>query len=96
MARKFYKEENEAIPAIQFVKSKPQGYTEITDEDEIKSLYKIQYSYRIEAGKEYVKNFTTDRYIDTLNGTYTDGQVFELEAYLKDLYSQLNNKLNTF
>ncbi len=93
MARKFYKEDNEALPAIQFVLTKPDGYTEITDPEEIKRLYKIQYGYRISDGQQYVINFTTDRYIDVVNGVYTQAEVFALETHVKDLYGELNNGL---
>lgn len=91
MARKFYKENNEAIPAIKFENSLPTGFTEITDETEIKRLYKIQYGYRISDGKNFVLDFTTDKYVDVLNGTYTEAEVFALENHIKDLYDQLNN-----
>lgn len=91
MARKFYKENNEAIPAIKFDNSLPTGFTEITDETEIKRLYKIQYGYRISDGKSFVLDFTTDKYVDVLNGTYTEAEVFALENHIKDLYDQLNN-----
>ena len=91
MARKFYKENNEAIPTIKFENSLPTGFTEITDETEIKRLYKIQYGYRISDGKNFVLDFTSDRYIDLLNGTYTEAEVFALENHIKDLYDQLNN-----
>lgn len=91
MARKFYKENNEAIPAIKFENSLPTGFTEITDETEIKRLYKIQYGYRISDGKNFVLDFTTEKYVDVLNGTYTEAEVFALENHIKDLYDQLNN-----
>ncbi|GAF81474.1 unnamed protein product [marine sediment metagenome] len=91
MARKFYKENGESIPAIKFENSLPTGFTEITDETEIKRLYKIQYGYRISDGKSFVLDFTTDKYIDVLNGTYTEAEVFALENHIKDLYDQLNN-----
>ena len=91
MSKKFYKEDNEAIPAIQFVSSQPPGFTEITDPIEIKNLYIRQYSYRINDGKEYVVSFTADRYIDVVNNTYTAAEVFALETHIKDLYDQLNN-----
>ena len=91
MARKFYKENNETIPAIKFDNSLPTGFTEITDETEIKRLYKIQYGYRISDGKNFVLDFTTDKYVDVLNGTYTEAEVFALENHIKDLYDQLNN-----
>jgi len=91
MARKFYKENGESIPAIKFENSLPTGFTEITDETEIKRLYKIQYGYRISDGKSFVLDFTTDKYIDVLNGTNTEAEVFALENHIKDLYDQLNN-----
>jgi len=91
MARKFYKEDNEAIPAIKFENTHPIGFTEITQESEIKRLYKIQYNYRISDGKNSVLDFTTDRYIDVLNGVYTEVEVFALESHLKNLYDDLNN-----
>jgi len=91
MPKKFYKEDNEAIPAIKFVSNQPLGFTEITDPTVIKDLYIRQYSYRITDGKEYVVSFTADRYIDVLNNTYTTAEVFALETHIKDLYEQLNN-----
>lgn len=91
MPKKFYKEDNEAIPAIQFVSNQPLGFTEIADPTVIKNLYIRQYSYRITDGKEYVVSFTADRYIDVVNNTYTAAEVFALETHIKDLYDQLNN-----
>ena len=93
MPRKFYKEENEPIPAIKFALSKPAGFTEITDEAEIKSLYLKQYQIRILDGNNCVQNFIADLYIDVLNGTYTDTDAFALENHIKTLYSELNNGL---
>ena len=91
MHRKFYKEDNEPIPAIKFEVSQPAGFTEITDSAEIKQLYLLQYQTRINDGKYFVLDFTADMYINVLNGVYTDAQVFELENHIKDIYDQLNN-----
>ena len=91
MPRKFYKEDNEAIPAIKFELSQPVGFTEITDQAEIKELYLRQYQYRILDGQEYVQDFTADTYIKVINGIYTDVEAFQLEAHIKDLYQELNN-----
>jgi len=91
MSRKFYKENNEAIPAIKFELAAPVGFTEITDPAEIKQLYLLQYQTRINDGKYFVLDFTADMYINVLNGIYTDIEVFELEGHIKDLYDQLNN-----
>ena len=91
MARKFYKENIENLPAIVFELSAPVGFTEITDSAEIKQLYLLQYQKRISDGKYFVLDFTADMYINVLNGVYTEPEVFELENHIKDIYDQLNN-----
>ena len=91
MPRKFYKEDNEAIPAIKFELTQPVDFTEITDQAEIKELYLRQYQYRILDGQVYVQDFTADTYIKVINGIYTDQEAFQLEAHIKDLYQELNN-----
>ena len=93
MPRKFYKENDEQIPAIVFELESPVGFTEITEQEEIKTLYILQYQYRIADGKKFVLDFTADVYIDVLNGVYSDIEAFELEAHIKDLYNELNNGL---
>lgn len=93
MARQFYKQDTQATinPPIVFELTQPIGFILITDADEIRRLYKLQYTYRISDGKDYVLDFTTLRYIDVLNGVYTENEVFALESHLKDLYDDLNN-----
>jgi hypothetical protein len=91
MARKFYKEDNQAIPAIVFENEQPLGFTLITDSTEIKELYLTQYQLRIDDGQSWVLDFTADRYIDVLNEVYTAEQVFALENHIKNLYDELNN-----
>jgi hypothetical protein len=93
MPRKFYKENGEQIPAIVFELDAPVGFTEITEQDEIKTLYILQYQYRIQDGQKFVLDFTADVYIDVLNGVYSDIEAFELEAHIKELYNELNNGL---
>eukprot|EP00487_Bulimina_marginata_P004244 TRINITY_DN20242_c0_g1_i1.p1 TRINITY_DN20242_c0_g1~~TRINITY_DN20242_c0_g1_i1.p1 ORF type:complete len:131 (+),score=14.62 TRINITY_DN20242_c0_g1_i1:236-628(+) len=91
MARQFYKENGEQIPAILFVNEQPEGFTLITDPAEIKELYLGQYQQRIDDGKNWVLNFTADMYIDVLNEVYTAEQVFALENHIKNIYNELNN-----
>lgn len=93
MPRKFYKEDGEQIPAIVFELDAPVGFTEITEQEEIKTLYILQYQYRIADGKKFVLDFTADIYIDVLNGIYSDIEAFQLEAHIKDIYNELNNGL---
>lgn len=91
MARKFYKENGEAIPAIVFELTAPAGFTEITDEAEIKGLYILQYKNRKADGQQFVVDYTAGLYIDVLNGTYTDAEAFALETHISPLYDNLNN-----
>lgn len=91
MARQFYKENGEQIPAILFVNEQPEGFTLITDPAEIKQLYLGQYQQRIDDGKGWVLNFTADMYINVLNEVYTAEQVFALENHIKNIYDELNN-----
>ena len=89
MPRKFYKEENEPIPAIKFELSKPVGFSEITDPQEIKILYIKQYQTRILDGQDCGQNFTAELYIKVIGGTYSEQEAFELEDHTKDLYREL-------
>lgn len=93
MPRKFYKEDTSVTvnPPIVFELTQPVGFVEITDPVELRRLYQIQYGYRINDGKQYVLDFTTDRYLDILNGTYTEAEVFALESHIASLYEDLNN-----
>lgn len=91
MARKFYSEDQVGGYAILFELTQPAGFTEITDPVEIKRLYIRQYKKRKREGVDFVLDFTADKYIDVLDGTYTEAEVFALESHIKDLYDQLNN-----
>ena len=85
MARAFYKEDGEAIPAIQYVDGQPVGYTLVTDTDELRDLYIMQYRQRETDGKEWFEQFRADLMMDIIVGTYTPTEVFLLEQHLKSL-----------
>lgn len=91
MFRKFYKENDESIPAIVFELEQPINFTKITDAVEIKKLYILKYQQRIQDGNKYILDFTADRYIDILNEVYTQQQVFDLESHIKDLTIELQS-----
>ena len=91
MARKFYKEDGQQIPAICFELTAPTGFTEITDPVEIKRLYVIEYNKRQADGQQFVIDFTADLYIDIINGVYTEAEVFALEGHIGQIYADLNN-----
>lgn len=89
MARKYYQENNEAIPEICFEESQPVGFTLITNQAQLHDLIKGQYVQRAEDGADYYNDFRTDRYMDILNGVYTDVEVFALENHLENLGLQI-------
>ena len=98
MAKKFWIEEGAVnLPAVVFSESQPppsadgKEFVELTDPAEIKQWYLTEYTYRIDDGTAYIKDFTADRYIDVVNGVYTELEAFALEAHIKDLYAALNN-----
>lgn len=89
MARKYYQEDNETIPAICFEETQPIGFTLITDENQIHDLIKRQYIIRADDGANYYNNFRTEKYMDILNDVYTDVEVFELEQHLNNVGLQI-------
>jgi hypothetical protein len=85
MARAFYKEDGEAIPAIQYVDEQPVGYTLITDTTELRRCYMSQYHQRELDGRDWFEEFRADLMMDIIAGTYTPTEVFNLEQHLKSL-----------
>ena len=89
MPRKFYKEDNESIPAIVYELTTPLGFTEITDNAELKSLYIGLYRQREIDGSNYFEDFRANLIMDIISGTYTDLEVFSLETYIKYLQDEI-------
>lgn len=89
MSRKFYKEDNEDLPAIIYVEEIQDGFTEITNETELKRLYIGLYKQREIDGLNYFEDFRAGLMMDILSGLYTIPQVFELENHIKNLQSEL-------
>jgi len=85
MARSFYKEDGEAIPAIMFELSQPVGYTLITDLDELRKCYISKYNERQTDGGIWFQDSRADLMMDIIAGTYTPSEVFALENHLKSL-----------
>ena len=81
MSKKFYKEDNEAIPAILYQDSQPLGFTEVTDPVELKYLYIKKYKQQKKDGASL--------YLDVINGVYTDIEVFTFESYTKELSNDI-------
>ena len=89
MSKKFYKEDNEAIPAILYEDSQPLGFTEITDPLELKDLYIKKYKQQKKDGEDYYLSFQASLYLDVINGVYTDIEVFTFESYTKELSNDI-------
>lgn len=89
MSKKFYKEDNEAIPAILYEDSQPLGFTEITDPLELKDLYIKKYKQQKKDGEDYYLKFQASLYLDVINGVYTDIEVFTFEYYTKELSNDI-------
>lgn len=89
MSKKFYKEDNEAIPAILYQDSQPLGFTEVTDPVELKYLYIKKYKQQKKDGEDYYLSFQASLYLDVINGVYTDIEVFTFESYTKELSNDI-------
>jgi len=85
MARLFYIEDNEEIPAIAFEASAPTGFTLITDPIKLKALHATRYDENRHDGINYYNEFQAGLYLDLMNGTYTVPEVVTLEAYVATL-----------
>jgi len=89
MSRKFYKEEGEQIPAIDYSESQPTGYVLITEESELKRLYIGLYKDRQIDGTNYFEDFRADLIMKIIDGTYTSLEVFSLENHIKYLQDEI-------
>jgi len=89
MAKKFYIEDNEAIPSIAFELTAPIGFTEIIDQSKLKDLYLKKYDERAKDGQEYYNNFRAQLYLDIINGLITEIEAFSLEQHIKELADNL-------
>lgn len=87
--RKFYIENNEILPAIAFEDVAPVGFSEITDQEELKRLYAFKYKERMKDGGEYYNDFRSQLYLDIVNGTITEQQAFDLEVHIKTVSDNL-------
>ena len=89
MARSFYKEDNQAIPAIAYELTQPSGYTQITDSEELKRLYIGLYNQRQQDGISYFNDFRANIMMGIIAGTYTSLDAFNLEGHIKYLQDEI-------
>lgn len=98
MAKKFYKEDNEAIPSIIYSETQPpvnsdgNSYTEITDENELNDLYFKLDKRLIKDGKEYASRFKVEIFgVKYRSGLLTDQNVDYLYNKLSQLLIRLED-----
>ena len=89
MARKFYKEINQAFPSIAFETESPEGFEAITDHDERKRLHKKRYKDLERDGVDYFHAFQADLYIEILDGSKQALEVLDLQGHLKTISEEI-------
>jgi len=90
MIRKFYIQDISIAPSIVFEISKPDGYIEITDEAEKRSLHVKEYKKRRLEGNNYVFNYTAQVYLDIVSGSITPTEAFLFEQHVNNLLKQID------
>lgn len=89
MAKKYYKEDDEDIPAIKYADAEPSGYTLIEGAAELLKLTKDTYRQRRSDGLEYVNTCLSIWRTKIMDSTYTEQQVADLEVYLSLMLGQV-------
>ncbi len=91
MAKKFYEESNEAIPAIQFIEegSEPAGWVEVTNADRINTLTKKLYLQRELDGRALYENIRAQLAEDFNSGLLTLADAHFIETKLVNAKSFL-------
>ena len=89
MAKKYFKEYNQGIPAICFEEDQPEGFLPITDYDERLKLHTGRYFRLQEDGVAYFHEFQAKMYINILDGVYTAEDVVVLQSHLKQISDEI-------
>ncbi len=87
--KKYYIEDNEALPAIQYCETQPEGYTEITDADTLLHLTIKDYLVKEKDGHEFYNTFRSRLLLEIKAGNITPEEAFTVEGYLKDVKDNL-------
>jgi len=84
MAKKFYEENNEAIPAVQFIEEgqQPTGWVEVTNADRINTLTKKLYLQRELDGRNLYENIRAQLAEDFNSGSLTLADAHFIETKL--------------
>ena len=98
MEKKFYKEDNQAIPEIIYSETQPpvnadgNGYTEITDQAKLSELYLKLNNNMKQLGRDYVSSFKVSSFgLLYRDGTLTDANINYLYNKLTQLLLRLED-----
>lgn len=89
MAKNYYIEDNEVVPAVIYAETQPIGYTLITDSVKLLELTMADYTIRQEDGIVFYNTFRSKLLLKIKAGEIQPIEAFTVEAYLKDLKDNL-------
>lgn len=89
MAKKYYIEDNQSIPAIQYCEGQPEGYSEITDPVKLLELTKADYVIKEKDGHDFYNDFRSRLLLEIKSGAITPTEAFTVESYLSDIKDNL-------
>lgn len=87
--RKWYREDNEAIPAYKYEQAPPSGYTLVTDPAELKTLTVAKYKKRTKDGIATFEEVRADLALNLESGAMTIAQAFEIETKLETVKAKI-------
>lgn len=89
MGKKFYKEDNEPIPAVVYTDTPPSGFTEITSEADLYQLEKKMFKLRETDGQDYYNDLRTSWRMLVLKGYNTQQEEDDIHMLLSGLKLEL-------
>lgn len=89
MAKKFYKENIQLLPAVVYASECPQGFTEIIDAEEILHLTKENYVLKEIDGRDFYNTFRSRLLISIQNEEILASDAFAVESYLSMIKDNL-------
>lgn len=89
MAKKYYTEDNEPLPAIIYAETQPTGFSLIADAEKVLFLTKKRYEGYEKDGKDFYNGFRSNLYLEIVAGNVAASDAFIVEGYLKDVKDNL-------
>jgi hypothetical protein len=89
MAKNYYIEDNEVLPAVQYCETKPEGYTLITDQAQLLKLTMQDYYQKEKDGKDFYNNFRSRLMLGIKSSTIVPADAYAAELHLADIKDNL-------